>query len=102
MYHANPAQPAYVSDFTHMLAFMNQNQARFQEQITRAIALLTGTQDSVPDPQAAQGGSCVTLISSMDIMRKLFLSCPKFNASSSSILLVFLMTIIKFYLLRCI
>ena len=34
MSQGKPPQPAYVSNFTRILAFMNQNHTQFQEQIT--------------------------------------------------------------------
>ena len=61
MSHVNPPQATYVHDFTHMLEFMNQNQAQFQEQITWAISALTGSWVTPPDSQVSHGGSTVKL-----------------------------------------
>ena len=57
MSQGKPPQPAYVSDFTHMLAFMNQNHTQFQEQITRAISLLAGSHETTPAVQKSNGSS---------------------------------------------
>ena len=40
----DPSQPTYISDFTRMLGYMNQNQAQFQEQLTRVMATLVELQ----------------------------------------------------------
>ena len=61
MSHIDPPQPPYVHDFTCMLEFMNQNQAQFQEQITRAISALTGSRVTPSDSQASHSESTVKL-----------------------------------------
>ena len=57
----DPSQPAYIHDFTWMLEYMNQNHAQFQEQITRAISLLTGARELAPVSQRSQGNNNVKL-----------------------------------------
>ena len=57
MPHIDPPQPAYVSDFTHMLSFMNQHQAQFQEQVTQILTTLTSPCDSTSESSTSHGGS---------------------------------------------
>ena len=40
MAQTNLTQPTYVTNFTCMLGFMNDNQAAMQDQLTQAIAAL--------------------------------------------------------------
>ena len=57
MPHINPSQPTYMSNFTHMLSFMNQHQAQFQEQVTQILMTLTGPRDSTSESSTSHGGS---------------------------------------------
>jgi hypothetical protein len=50
-------QPAYVNDFTRMLALMNQNQAQFQEHVTRFINAMGTTQPPTAQPTRVNGSS---------------------------------------------
>ena len=61
MSHVDPIQPTYVNNFTRMLAFMNENHTQFQEQITRAISLLTASRDMTSILPGVPGGSSVKL-----------------------------------------
>lgn len=55
-------QPSYVNDFNRMLAFMNQNQAQFQEHVTRFITAMGTAQPPPPPVQPARtNGSSVKL-----------------------------------------
>jgi Retrotransposon gag protein len=50
-------QPAYVNDFTRMLALMTQNQAQFQEHVTRFIDAMGTTQPPTGQPPRVNGSS---------------------------------------------
>ena len=57
MSHIDPPQPTYVSNFTHMLSFMNQHQAQFQEQVTQILMTLTSPHNSTSESSSSDGGN---------------------------------------------
>lgn len=61
MAQANPTQPTYVTDFTRMLGFMNENQAAMQDQLTRAIAALAEARTPSVVSSSTLGSSSVKL-----------------------------------------